>query len=281
MGLGGWAALIVYALHTRPDRRVFRAVWLCLIGFSYASMLFLLIHFPAERLHLLEYGVLGALAWRATKEQTGVLRRGLRMAAFVATVSLLDEALQGLIHGRYYDNQDLLVNCLAGVLGGAALFLAGRVSPVTGTTDRETATHGRAAERLPVVVLVGVALGAVVLGRPPFDERTLAGAWARVGECGITEEISLDGKGSLEWKDQAGNRARGLYAIRGNHFDGPRLDLVCVWAENRSACGLQPGFSAKVYITLGEGRFFFDDAPDAPFTRRADEASNPRTKGSR
>jgi hypothetical protein len=36
-----------------------------------------------------------------------------------------------------------------------------------------------------------------------------------------------------------------------------------------------------VYITLGEGRFYFDDAPDAPFTRRPDEASNHRAEGLR
>ncbi len=281
VGLGVWAAVILYALRIRPDNRLFRAVMISLIGVSYAAMFLFLSHFPAERLHLLEYGLLGGLAFRATRERSGVLHRGLRVAAFVATVSLLDEALQGVIHDRYYDNKDLLVNFLSGILGAATFFLAGRRSPTAGATDYETPQYGRAADTFAAVVLVGVTLGAVILARPPFDERRLAGAWTRMGECGTPEEILFDGKGALHWQDQAGNRARGRYAIGGNRLDGPRLDLVCDWAENRSTCGLQPGFAAKVYITLEEGRFFFDDAPDSPFNRQPDEEANLRADGSR
>jgi hypothetical protein len=266
VGIGGWTILITYAMRTSPDRRVPRALLLALIGAAYAAMLRFLIQFPAERFHLLEYGILGGLAWRATDIRAGGLRRGLRSAAFVATVSLLDEVLQGVIQGRYYDNQDLVVNFLAGILGGAAFLLAGLSPSNAGAPGRGTPEGGPVTDTLAAFVLAGVVLGAAFLARPPFDEQRLAGAWTRVGECGIMEEITLDGKGALEWQDQEGNRARGRYAIAGNRLDGPRLDLVCDSAENKSPCGLQPGFSARVYITLQEGRFFFDDAPDAPFS---------------
>ena len=265
LGLCAWALLVLYASFARPKRRALRGVGLTLIGAVYAVLLLFVIHFPAERLHLLEYGLLGVLVWRASPCSERTLLRVWRTAAFLAVVSLLDEGIQGLIPGRYYDIRDLYINLAAGGLGAAVLSLAGRGRPVEAIATRPP--YHPAADIMAAIVIAAVVTCAATVGRPPFDEQAIAGAWGRPGECGTFEEIAFDGADAFTWSDRAGNRARGRYALGGNRLDGPLLQIDCNWAENRSQCGFHPGFAANMYITIETDRFFLNVAPEVPLIR--------------
>ena len=266
LGVGAWALLMAYALTVRSDNRLLRAILLVFIGSVYGVMLTFFIHFPVERLHLAEYGLLGGLTWRATSGKAFPLLRGWRMAAFLAATSLFDEGLQGVIDGRYYDIRDFFVNLLAGGLGAAILSLAGRGhSAGKETVGSPLQRIGGAADLIAFGVLAAVAFGVAAVGHPPWDDDVLAGSWERKGECGVAEQVTFEGGGSFTWRDGAGNHARGRYTLRGNRLDGPLLELVCTGAENRSECGFQKGFAASVYITIEGDRFFFNVAPSHPF----------------
>jgi len=242
-----------------------RAVGLTLIGAVYAALLLFVIHFPAERLHLFEYGLLGILAWRASPGNERTLLRAWRTAAFLAVVSLLDEGIQGLIPGRYYDIRDLYINLAAGGLGAAVLSLASRDRSVEAIVTQPP--YHPAADITAAIVIAAVIACAATVGRPPFDEQAIAGVWGRTGECGIFEEIAFDGAGAFTWSDREGNRARGRYALGGNRLDGPLLQIECTWADNKSTCGFHPGFKANMYITIEADRFFINVAPEAPLVR--------------
>jgi VanZ family protein len=268
IALGSWILLVVYAVRARSENRTLRALLLTMVGFVYAAVIIFMLHFPVERLHLVEYGLLGALAWGATSGEGRIPLRALRVVVFVSAVGFLDEVLQGVISGRYYDNRDLIVNMVAGFLGAAVVCLAGRGEASHRAAFGQIAQRRPAANLNTALVMAAVAFGAVGVGRPPCDEGALAGTWERTGECGLREEVTFDGTGSWTWQDEAGNGARGHYVIEGNRLDGPLLGIVCKWAENQSECGFQPEFTANVYITIEGDRFFFNDAPDLPMIRR-------------
>lgn len=92
-----------------------RAIFLCLI-FCYGCALYV-IKIPEERIHLIEYGILAILIFRALRpDLSGYKAIGL---AFILT-SLLgwgDEGIQYLLPNRYYQTQDVLLNSLSGLMG--------------------------------------------------------------------------------------------------------------------------------------------------------------------
>ncbi len=89
---------------------------------------------PEERLHLLEYGGLGALLYYALGERArchreaaatpGLALRWRPFTTILSTTALgwLDEGIQGLLPSRHYDLRDVAFNALAG--GLAVLSLA-------------------------------------------------------------------------------------------------------------------------------------------------------------
>jgi len=75
-----------------------------------------LIRFPAERIHLIEYGLLAFLIWRALR-----FRCSLRVAlpaAFGITIALgwIDEVIQYFEPSRHYQNSDVVLNAVSAVL---------------------------------------------------------------------------------------------------------------------------------------------------------------------
>ena len=84
---------------------------------------------PAERTHLMEYGVVGVFIYEALAERVNQGRRVPlpSLMAIVATAALgvVDEGIQWILPNRVFDPQDILFNLLAGTMSiGAVMALA-------------------------------------------------------------------------------------------------------------------------------------------------------------
>ena len=105
-------------------------VWLIFGGVFGGAVL--LAERPEEKLHFLEYGLLGGLLFQACRERAARLGHGSLGA--VATSVLLaalagwgDEGIQGLLPNRYYDVRDLIWNALGSTIVIVALSSADTV----------------------------------------------------------------------------------------------------------------------------------------------------------
>ena len=82
---------------------------------------------PAERTHLIEYSVLALLMNEALVERKANGRRVPMpaLAAFLAssTIGVLDEAVQFLIPGRYFDGRDIVFNVLASLMAVGGILI--------------------------------------------------------------------------------------------------------------------------------------------------------------
>lgn len=84
------------------------------------------IKIPIERVHILEYGILGWLAGRDLFGKKGNVRGIIFACAFAAFIGILDEAFQAILPYRYFDVRDIVFNGLGGVWG-VSLYWLGRV----------------------------------------------------------------------------------------------------------------------------------------------------------
>ena len=69
----------------------------------------------AERVHFIQYGLLGLLVSRAYK--IGTLKILLASGLFIMSVGLVDEIIQWFLPNRYGDIRDVVMNSLGGVSG--------------------------------------------------------------------------------------------------------------------------------------------------------------------
>ena len=99
-----------------------KRILLVLVLAFYASGMVIL-KIPEERIHLVQYGVLAYLVFNAfTVDCTGQQSFGL---AFCVTLGLGwgDEIIQSFTPGRFYDNKDVILNGVSGLLGLVLTFL--------------------------------------------------------------------------------------------------------------------------------------------------------------
>lgn len=105
--------------------RVRRQSWkpylaIALVAFSYAYLLVDLSRFPAERLHLLEYGLMAYLILRALQLDFGDRRAYVVSLMLTTLVGLGDETVQWVLPQRYFELKDVLLNMVS---AGLALLL--------------------------------------------------------------------------------------------------------------------------------------------------------------
>ena len=76
------------------------------------------ISIPEERTHLIEYGIVGIFVFEAIKERyrhvDGIILPLLYSILITAIIGLIDEGLQYLIPGRFFDPRDVFFNFFAG-----------------------------------------------------------------------------------------------------------------------------------------------------------------------
>jgi len=103
-----------------PLINIFFTAIILLVGIGYSFSL----HLPEERIHLVQFGLLGLLACPGFKDREndgwGWIWKPL---IFVFSVGVADEILQWFLPDRYFDLRDILFNTLGGIWG-ILLYLA-------------------------------------------------------------------------------------------------------------------------------------------------------------
>ena len=75
-----------------------------------------------EKVHILEYALLGWLALGDTTRTYPKMKAALIAMIFCALVGVVDEGFQGILPYRFYDNRDIIFNVL-GALEGIVLYI--------------------------------------------------------------------------------------------------------------------------------------------------------------
>jgi VanZ family protein len=75
------------------------------------------LNLPEERIHFLEYGVMGYLSLRTLTHTFSPPSLYLWAVSLTILLGWIDEGIQGLLPNRVYDIRDVFMNGLAGVLG--------------------------------------------------------------------------------------------------------------------------------------------------------------------
>ena len=76
-----------------------------------------LIKYPEERIHFLEYAVLGIMLYLALRESIQGRKVFVYIPVIIFLVGLGDEIIQGMLPNRVYQFTDVLLNFLGGILG--------------------------------------------------------------------------------------------------------------------------------------------------------------------
>ena len=279
LGVLTCALLLWRILSSNRPGRIRSVASLAAIAALYAFFMKTLATFPVERFHLIEYGLLGYMAGKRLSVPGRESSRGawLAGAAVAAAAGFVDEVIQGFIPERYYDNRDVLVNMVSGVMGFWILRI---VDP---GRDREEARPSLSTVRLQPPVAAGAALAAVAVGmalvsRAPLDPSALAGAWDRVNEKGVCECYLFDGRGWMEWADGEGNRASGTYAVAGNRMDGPMLKLSIEQSCPPDGSGWQAGKEWNAYLRVSGHSWHFRRNVAVPFFKASPFQGVPRPR---
>ena len=102
---------------------------LVVVGARAYLLVFSALHIVQERIHLIQYGLLGALAYAAFENHwSGDRQSSVRpvVAALLLTTAIgwIDEGIQHLLPHRVYDSRDVALNAISGAL--AIGLVAGR-----------------------------------------------------------------------------------------------------------------------------------------------------------
>lgn len=106
--------IIFYLISKRKDIRNF--MWLLILASAYAWGLSRL-KLPIERIHFIEYGLLGLLVFRALSHNIRGKSLYLWSGITVFCLGFLDEGIQYVLPNRVYETKDVIVNGIAGILG--------------------------------------------------------------------------------------------------------------------------------------------------------------------
>ncbi|MER2563898.1 MAG: VanZ family protein [Myxococcaceae bacterium] len=113
-------ALTVVVLKTK-ELRTPRAFVTALVLLTTYALVIWPMESPEEKLHFVEYGAVGVLAFLSSPERWSELKRLAAGVLFTAAAGWIDEGIQALLPSRYYDLRDVGFNALAGLLSASGL----------------------------------------------------------------------------------------------------------------------------------------------------------------
>lgn len=117
--------ILLYVALYEKQRRLSAYIALVVIAGIYAFFL-TEVKSPVERVHFLEYGVLGLLVYRAISTDVKNRYVYLWSALVVFGFGFIDEVIQGILPKRYYDVRDIMMNGAGGVLALALIGFVGK-----------------------------------------------------------------------------------------------------------------------------------------------------------
>lgn len=122
VAIGAAAAIAALAAVLRAARaRRLRRPLLLVAVFTLYAIAFSSAAYPEERVHLVEYAILGLLALRAAgSSERSPFERAVAAFLLAFLVGWIDEAVQGLLPNRVYDPRDVALNALGAALAIAA-----------------------------------------------------------------------------------------------------------------------------------------------------------------
>jgi VanZ family protein len=124
LSLLGGLSIIGYLFFISQERNAIVYLKLATIGIIFGYYL-KTIPLPAEKLHLLEYGVLSYFMGKLFHLNTTTQRdiRYLQALCVISLIGALDEGIQYYLPNRVFDLKDIFLNSLAGFLGLTCLRL--------------------------------------------------------------------------------------------------------------------------------------------------------------
>ena len=119
---------VIALLHFSKLKQPLSYFILSLIMACYLSLLWI-IKIPEERIHFLEYGILGILIEKALRIKKRMFLT--YFLTFILTVIFgwLDEVIQYYLPGRFFGWRDVLYNALGGILGVIFIYVKQREIP--------------------------------------------------------------------------------------------------------------------------------------------------------
>ena len=97
-------------------RSVSSFVLLALVLSAYLYGL-IVISYPEEKIHFVEYGILAYLIYRALSLDTSKVLTYTGAFLLTSAFGWIDEGIQHILPNRYYQNADVLLNSVSGLLG--------------------------------------------------------------------------------------------------------------------------------------------------------------------
>lgn len=110
------AVAVIMLIIKNPALRKPRVVLMLLVAAALYAAVIVPMSSPEEKLHFLEYGTVGVLAFLSTSEAWLTRKRFIFAALFTVAAGWLDEGIQALLPNRYYDLRDVGFNALAGLM---------------------------------------------------------------------------------------------------------------------------------------------------------------------
>ena len=110
------AVMVITLIIKNPALRKPRVVLMLIIAAALYAAVIWPMSSPEEKLHFLEYGTVGVLAFLSTSDAWTTRKRFIFAALFTVAAGWLDEGIQALLPNRYYDLRDVGFNALAGLM---------------------------------------------------------------------------------------------------------------------------------------------------------------------
>jgi hypothetical protein len=237
--------------------------------------MFLSTDLTVDRIHFVEYGVLGLLCFHATSPQHVWVRRAAYAMVAVFAIGFLDEFVQGILASRYYALRDVVIDLMAGFLPMLGLLwwpLAptgpeGRTRSVSAPSTAVPSRRVRASDTCAFLMTSFLVFGAFWVRGVSWDMEPLYGTWERENRCEQVERIRFGRDETVLWEDDAGGRARGRYRVRGNRLDGPLLEVEVLEGKGSNSCAWTAGEWRRRYFRVDAERLLFVKERAFPFRR--------------
>ena len=75
------------------------------------------VQYPEEKIHLIEYGILAFFSYKALSFDLNKPKAFLVAYLLTSFFGFMDEVIQHILPNRFYQNEDVLLNSLSGLLG--------------------------------------------------------------------------------------------------------------------------------------------------------------------